>query len=121
MRFAGCTKFDVATFAPLGLCFVVQLGVDEFENFLEGIHAGIRQHQVFKVEDDLFERPLFGDEFVTRGEFFNRDTLVDDLGERLVCAGDARKVFVKVRISAAQMTSSPPFVQTAIGAPSALQ
>ena len=82
--FAGRTKLDVATFAPLGLRLVVQLGVDELKDFLKSIHAGIRQHQVFEVEDDLFQRPLFSDEFIARGKFFNRDALVNDLGQRLI-------------------------------------
>ena len=47
------TELQVARALPVALGsvpFIVQLGIDEFENFLEGVNAGVGQNKVFPVQ-----------------------------------------------------------------------
>ncbi len=79
-----------ATLGGLGL--VVQLGVDEFEHFFEGVHASVRQDEVLHVQDDLLQRGVLSNQDVVVGQILQRPLLIEQLGERLALCGDVVEV-----------------------------
>ena len=55
--------------------FVVELGKNQLENFLENVDARIRQHFIFHFYDEFRQRFVYGDEPVFNFEVFERPAL----------------------------------------------
>ena len=80
--------------------FIVELSIDEFEDFLEGVHPGIGQHKVFHVEDDVAQgKPLF-DKAVLGSQALDVPTFGQQIGKSLVGAGNVRQALIEVRLFA---------------------
>ena len=97
---AGVAKFQRAFAVLPGGHFVVELGEDELEKFLENVHTGIGQNFVLHFQNQILERFAFGDELVAIDEIVEGELLIDDFRERLVGIWQVGEVVEIIRVFA---------------------
>jgi len=80
--------------------FVVELGEDELEEFLEHVHAGVGEDFVFHLKDQVLERLALVDEFVVLDQVGYGPAFREDVRELFQAARNARDVLEVVRVLA---------------------
>ena len=86
-----------------GAPFVVEFRVDQFEHFLEGVHPGVGQHEIFHVQNDVAQGEPLLDEAVFGGQTGHIPAFGEQIGEFLVSAGNVGQAREKVRFFAVQV------------------
>ena len=93
-------KLQHAIFVAPAEHLVEKFCVNEFENFLEHVDAGIGKNFIFQFADKVGERFVFAQEFVFGNEIFNRAAFAENIFELLSCARDVGDVFKVIRVFA---------------------
>ena len=89
-RITVIAELQIPFLVASALKFVVQLGENQFENFLEHIHPRIGQHFVLHFKDKSFEGFSLRNELIFLHEGVYRPTLRQNVRQGFVGAGNAR-------------------------------